>query len=76
VIEEMLWSSIRGIEESVMLLRHLSQHVADHGYREEAEALSQKAEEAHRRANLVRRVVMQHEQLPEELQAAEPERAA
>jgi two-component system chemotaxis response regulator CheB len=61
-IDEALWNSIRSIEESVMLLRHLALHAREHNGGS-AEQFEKKAEEAQRRADLVRQAVMNHENL-------------
>jgi two-component system chemotaxis response regulator CheB len=63
-IEDYLWIAIRGIEESVLLLRHLAHHMLDQGHTDEAAAFLKKAEEAHRRSSLVRQAALQHEKLP------------
>lgn len=63
-IDESLWNSIRSIEESVMLLRHLARHARENNGGN-AEQFEQKAEEAQRRSDLVRQAVMNHENLSE-----------
>jgi two-component system chemotaxis response regulator CheB len=63
-IDESLWSSIRSIEEGVMLLRYLARHTREHNGGS-AEQFEKKAEEAQRRADLVRQAVMNHEMLSE-----------
>jgi len=62
-IDESLWSSIRSIEEGVMLLRNMAQHMREHALNDSAEHLQTKALEAQQRADLVRQVVMDHEKL-------------
>jgi two-component system chemotaxis response regulator CheB len=64
-VEETLWSAIRNIDESAMLLRHLAEYVrgADDGA---AARFMEKAREAERRSRLVRRAVFDHEHLSEE----------
>jgi len=62
-IEESLWSAIRGVEESVMLLNHLGDHFAEMNETPLAALYFQKAKEAEARANLVRKAVLSHEQL-------------
>jgi two-component system, chemotaxis family, protein-glutamate methylesterase/glutaminase len=58
-IEESLWSAIRALEERVMLMREAAEHLrAAHG---NGDALLQRAEEALRRADLVRQAVLDHE---------------
>lgn len=64
--EESLWSAIRAIEEGVLLMRDLAKHFGEHHNGEDAEALIKKAEESQQRADLVRRVVMNHQHLSQE----------
>ncbi|MBD2121325.1 chemotaxis protein CheB [Trichocoleus sp. FACHB-262] len=61
-IEETLWSALRAVEESVMLLENLGEHLAEAETSELAQLYLQKAQEAKQRADLVRQAVMQHEQ--------------
>ena len=63
-IDESLWTSIRSIEEGVMLLRYLAHQTREHKGGS-AEQFQRKAEEAQRRADLVRQAVMNHEKLSE-----------
>ena len=64
-VEETLWSATRSIAESVMLMRHMAEHVreSDEGA---AERFVEKARDAERRGELVRRAVFNHENLNEE----------
>jgi two-component system, chemotaxis family, protein-glutamate methylesterase/glutaminase len=62
-VEESLWATIRSIEETVMLLEHLSKHAAESNDSELAERLQAKAKEAMRRSELVRQATMAHEEL-------------
>jgi two-component system chemotaxis response regulator CheB len=61
-VEETLWSAIRSIEESVMLMRHLARHLKEHDPRGAQEFL-RKADEAEKRSGLVREAVFDHEEL-------------
>lgn len=61
-VEDSLWTTIRTIEESVLLLRHLAKHVAETDPKAAAEFLS-KADEAKERSELVRKAVASHEEL-------------
>ncbi|HEV7890046.1 MAG TPA: chemotaxis protein CheB [Pyrinomonadaceae bacterium] len=61
--EESLWSSIRALEEGVLLMRELAKHFGEHHNSTDAEALLRKAEESQQRANLVRSAVMNHDNL-------------
>jgi two-component system chemotaxis response regulator CheB len=63
-IEDSLWNAIRAIEESVMLLRHMGEHLPDGGGGDGlAEEFRRRAQEAMRRSDLVRRAVMGNEAL-------------
>jgi two-component system, chemotaxis family, protein-glutamate methylesterase/glutaminase len=61
-IEESLWNAIRAIEEHIMLLRHLAKHV-DGGENSYAEQFLRQAQEAQRRVDVMRQIVMAHEKL-------------
>ena len=61
-IEATLWSAVRGIEEWVMLLRHVAGHIGDHGERAKADQLLEQAREAEQQVELVRLAVLRHEQ--------------
>ncbi len=65
-IEASLWSTLRGIEESEMLMSHMAEHLREANDGEMAERFLQKAEEAHRRSDLVRQAVMSHETLSQD----------
>ena len=64
-VEESLWTTIRNIEESVLLMRHMATHLREHDPKA-AQAFLLKAEEARKRSELVRQAVYQHEELNEE----------
>lgn len=61
--EESLWGAIRALEENVLFLRHLAEHYGAHQNGPDAEALLRRANESQQRAHLVRRAVMNHENL-------------
>ena len=61
-IEETLWSAVRGIEERVLLLRHVAGHIGDNGERAKADQLLAHAREAEQQVELVRLAVLRHEQ--------------
>jgi len=61
-IEEALWSAIRSIEESILLMRHLGEHVRESGNGHAAEQFLKQADEAQRRSDLVRQAVMHNEE--------------
>jgi two-component system chemotaxis response regulator CheB len=62
-IEDALWSSIRAIEEQVLLMQHLAEHVHESGAGASAEKLLDYAHFARRRAELVRQAVLQFDNL-------------
>jgi two-component system chemotaxis response regulator CheB len=64
--EETLWSAIRSMEESALLLHHLASHFSELKQDESAEALLKKAQESLQRAELVRQATLRHEKLSEE----------
>ena len=64
-VEETLWSAIRSIDESAMLMRHMAEHARESGDGA-AERFLEKARDAERRSALVRRAVFDHEHLSEE----------
>jgi hypothetical protein len=63
VVLQFLWSSVRSVEESVMLLRHVAEYLAKSGRKEEAEKYLRQATQAQLRADLVRQAASQHEHL-------------
>lgn len=62
-IEETLWSAIRGVEESMLLLNNLGDYYAERNQPKLAAAYFKKAGDAKSRAALMRQAVQQHEQL-------------
>jgi two-component system chemotaxis response regulator CheB len=65
-IEDALWNTLRAIEESELLMRHMAGHLRESNDSETEALFLQKAEEAKRRADLVRQAVMSHETLSRE----------
>lgn len=65
-IEESLWSAIRGVDESIMLLNHIGDHFAEVNSGGLAAKFFQKATEARTRNELIRRAVLDHEMLTTE----------
>ena len=65
-IEDSLWSAIRGIDESIMLLNHMGEHFANLGETHLATLYFKKAHEAHDRVEIIRQAVMNHERLSNE----------
>jgi two-component system chemotaxis response regulator CheB len=64
-VEETMWSAIRTIDESAMLMRHMAEHIRESDAATAAHFL-EKAREAEHRSSLVRRAVFDHENLSEE----------
>jgi two-component system chemotaxis response regulator CheB len=64
-IEGTLWTAVRSVQESALLLEHIAAHMRDSGDIGLAVAYDQKAAEARQRSELVRRAVMGHESLSE-----------
>ncbi|HEX8845848.1 MAG TPA: chemotaxis protein CheB [Pyrinomonadaceae bacterium] len=65
-VEDSLWTTIRAIQESAMLMKHLAEHLS-HGENDAAAQLFlKKAREAEQRGELVRQAVMNHEKLSED----------
>jgi two-component system, chemotaxis family, protein-glutamate methylesterase/glutaminase len=62
-IEDSLYSTIRGIEESIMLLNHIGDHYAEINQPKLAAVYFRKAQEAEARVQFVRQAVLSHEQL-------------
>jgi two-component system, chemotaxis family, protein-glutamate methylesterase/glutaminase len=62
-IEESLWSAIRGVDESIMMLNHMGDHFAEVNEPKLAALYFQKANEASRRNDMIREVVFSHENL-------------
>jgi two-component system chemotaxis response regulator CheB len=57
-VEETLWSAIRAIQESEMLLAHMARHLHEAGQHQAALVFEQKVRETQRRKELVRQAVM------------------
>jgi two-component system chemotaxis response regulator CheB len=61
-IEDGLYSAIRGIDESIMLLNHIGDHYASANHSKLAALYFKKAKEAETRSSLVRKAVLSNEQ--------------
>jgi two-component system, chemotaxis family, protein-glutamate methylesterase/glutaminase len=61
-VEASLWNSIRAIDESVMLMRHMAEHIRE-GDAAAADQFLARAREAERRSGMVRRAVFTHDNL-------------
>ena len=74
-IENSLWSAIRGVDESIILLNHMGDHFADVNQPKLAALYFRKAQEAEQRNQLIRDAVFAHEQLSADTLRQEIERA-
>jgi two-component system chemotaxis response regulator CheB len=73
-IEDSLYSAIRGMDESVMLLNHIGDHFAESNQPKLAALYFKKAKEADERSQLVRKAALSHEQLSKESLQKEAEK--
>lgn len=64
-IEDSMWGAMREMEESIMLLREMSDDFAESNQPQMSEVFLQKAVEAENRVKSIRKVVLDHEQLSE-----------
>jgi two-component system chemotaxis response regulator CheB len=55
-VGDAVWTAIRSLEESVLLMRQLADHVKQHGDDAAADRLVREADEAHRRSEVIRRL--------------------
>lgn len=62
-IEDQLWTTIRSMQESTMLMRHMAEHLYEEGNGPMAELFLTKAHEADQRTDLIRQAVMNHEKM-------------
>jgi two-component system chemotaxis response regulator CheB len=67
-VESLLYQSMRGLEETKMLLQHLGKHFEEDGQQEVARLFLEKADESGRRARVVYDSILQHEALSGDLQ--------
>ena len=65
-VEESIWSALRAMEENIMLLQHLGNHLAETGQMELSETYFAKARDAENRANVMRQAAMSSERLNRE----------
>ena len=59
--ENVLWSAVRSLEETVLLLHHMAQHLKEAGKDDEAAAALKEANEAARKIEQVRSLAMAEE---------------
>lgn len=65
-VEEDLWSVVRSLEETVMLLEQRGKHSEEAGWPEDARQLYQKARDVQERAHHIRKLIFEQERLSEE----------
>ena len=65
-VEEILWSGVRGLEETVILLEQSEQALAEAGDAEGAGQFAEKAQETRDRARRLHGFIFQHQQMSEE----------
>ena len=66
-IEDNLYSTMRSMEEAIILLNHLGDHFAEANQPKLAALYFQKAQESQGRADLVRQAVAEHQILSQDL---------
>lgn len=59
--EASLWSTIRALEENILLLNQMASHLSSHDHAGAAQALLKKADDSQRRAAIVRQAVWNRE---------------
>ncbi|HEX8396581.1 MAG TPA: chemotaxis protein CheB [Pyrinomonadaceae bacterium] len=62
-VEDSIWNAVRAMEENMMLLKHLGNHLAETGQKELSESYFIKAQEAENRIDIMRQAAMRHEKL-------------
>jgi two-component system chemotaxis response regulator CheB len=62
-VEETLWSALRAVEETVVLLREAAERTREQGEQGSDPRFEEKAREAEQRAELLRRVALRHQAL-------------
>ena len=72
-IEDSLYSAIRGMDESIILLNHLGDHYAEANQPKLAALYFKKANEAQEKSDLVRKATIKHEQLNKDSMRIEAE---
>ena len=65
-VEQSLWSALRAIEESIMLLNHMGEHFANANQIEMSALYYKKAHEAEQRAQIVRHSAMRNERMSQD----------
>lgn len=71
-VEETLWQSMRGLEETTLLLNQISEHFKKEGLKEAASIFARKADMTTRRARVIHDSVFKQEILSEDLRHSKP----
>jgi two-component system chemotaxis response regulator CheB len=71
-LEHFLWSTLRTMEESILLLRRLAQHARDRQATQVAEVAERKVGDAERSTQLIRDLLRQQEPLSEDRLCHDP----
>jgi two-component system, chemotaxis family, protein-glutamate methylesterase/glutaminase len=71
-LEHFLWSTVRTMEESILLLRHLAQYGRGQQATQVAEVAERKVRDAERSTQLIRDLLRQHEPLSEDRLCHDP----
>ena len=71
-LEHFLWSTVRTMEESILLLRHLAQYARDQQATQVAEVAERKVRDVERSTQLIRDLLRQHELLSEDRLCDDP----
>ena len=66
-VEETLWQSMRGLEETTLLLKQIAQHFAKQGRKEAAAIFRKKANMTTKRARVIHDSVFKQELLSEDI---------
>jgi two-component system chemotaxis response regulator CheB len=70
-VEDMLWQSMRGMEEMNLLLLNIEKHLRGLGHRKQATLFNVKAEEAAHRARIIHDSIFKQEQYSEDIRFQE-----
>src|SRR5690554_765941 len=73
-IEDSLYNAIRGIDESILLLNHMGDHLAEENKPKLAAVYFQKAKEDEKRGSLIRKAIKDNEPLNKEALVEEAEK--
>ena len=65
-IEDTVWSAVRSMQESAMLMQYMADHLNTTGQTDTAEVFLQKAREAERQANHIKHIVTNREKVSQE----------